>query len=83
MNKFKLDDHFELANLIEKLFGRRSVSLVYRWHAGGFQIELEGEIIEHDLEEILELIKRYDISGSKVPYNSYEELIKVIEDEMI
>lgn len=84
MNKFKTNvDPFELNNLIEKMFGRRSVKLIYSWNSGGFQLKVDGVVIEHDLEEIIDLIKRYNVSGINQEYKSYEELIKIIESELL
>lgn len=74
---------FELCNQLERLFGRRQVKLEYVWNIHTIIIFVDGVQIDHTLEEIETLLRMYRVSGSKVPYNSYEDLLRVIETEQI
>ena len=87
MIKSMKDYTFEIGNMLEHLFGRRGVKILYIYMNGKFTIYVDGKELETDtwLDDI---IKKYDYMQRMETklfkkIKSYEDMIKIIEDEQL
>ena len=87
MIKSMKDYTFEIGNMLEHLFGRREVKMLYIYMNGKFTIYVDGKELETDtwLDDI---IKKYDYMQRMETKlfkknKSYEDMIKIIEDEQL
>lgn len=86
MNKMT-DYTFELSNMLDKLFGKRIITLMYVYSIGDFTIYLEGKELEPEMW-LDKVVKKYDYIRRNEPklfkkIKSYEDMIKIIDNEQL
>lgn len=84
----RMDEYtIELTNMLDKLFGKRIVTMMYVYSMGDFSVYVDGKELEPDLW-LSEIIKKYDwIRHNESKFfkkiKSYEDMNKIIEDEQL
>lgn len=84
----RIDEYtIELTNMLDKLFGKRIVTMMYVYSMGDFSVYVDGKELEPDLW-LSDIVKKYDwIKRSEPKFlkkiKSYEDMNKIIEDEQL